>query len=457
MDDIAGIRERIRNPDEEAEGIDPEEYADDRENLLEASRIMRRHRTGSKGWSDRRHYSVLQRLIVLSWGGTKYHADSMYGTSLTAALEDKEAAGKIVDWIHDIYDNEETNRDMRTALRAFGKLLTNDDPTDRDAAPPPSINWVSATTSDTYDPAPNPAHMITWEEVRTMCNHPETNARDGALIAVAWDGGPRSGELQDLTVGDVTDHSFGKSIRIRDGKTGTRDVTITNAVPYLKQWLAAHPATDENGVPGDPDGPLWSKLNSPEDISYRMFRNMFRNAADRIGLQKPDDPTNFRKSSASALASKGVPQAHLEDRYGWSRGSDAAARYIRVFGDDADRALAEARGMDVEFEEPDPTGPTPCVRCGELIERDAEGCFNCGAVQDREKAQEAISASGGEVLSTVQGVVREEIEDLVASGDHSTALGLSQEIEDLVQAKIDHKIEQAIQNRLEEAGQSEQA
>ena len=50
----------------------------------------------------------------------------MHNASLTAALEDKEAAGEIVDWIHDKYSNEETNRDMRNALRVFGKVLTND-------------------------------------------------------------------------------------------------------------------------------------------------------------------------------------------------------------------------------------------------------------------------------------------------------------------------------------------
>jgi integrase len=415
MDDINRIRERIDNPDPDAEGIDPEEYADDRENLLKVSRVMRRHRTGSRGWSDERHSTVLQRLVVLSWGGTKYDADKMHGTSLTAALEDKEAAGKLVDWIHDTYDNEETNRDMRTALRVFGKILTNDDPTSKDATPPPTIDWISATTSDTYDPAPNPAHMITWDEVRTMCNHPETNARDGALVAVAWDAGARSGELQDLTLGDVNDHHFGKSIRIRDGKTGTRDVTITNAVPFLKQWLSAHPATDQSGAPTDPDAPLWSKLNASDGISYRMYRNIFQNAAERIGLQKPNDPTNFRKSSASALASKGVPQAHLEDRYGWSRGSDSAARYIRVFGDDADRAIAQARGMDVEFEDPDPTGPTPCIRCDELIDRDADHCFNCGAVQDRENAQQVVSMASGDGFAAVQGVVREEVEGLLSN------------------------------------------
>jgi len=267
--DIDRIRERIRNPDESE--VDPEAVAEDRENLLEVSTVMRRHRTGKRGWSDTRHYSVLQRLITLSWGGRKYDHDEMPNASLTDALSNKEAAGEIVDWIHDTYTNEETNRDMRNALRTFGKVLTNKDPTDKDASPPPSIDWIPATTSDTYDPTPNPANMISWEEVREMCNHSETNPRDAALIVVAWDAGPRSGELQDLKVRYISDQDLGKSIRIRNGKIGTRDVTIMNAVPYLRKWINQHPATNENGVPVDPDAPLWSKLKSPEGISYRLF------------------------------------------------------------------------------------------------------------------------------------------------------------------------------------------
>lgn len=455
MDDIERIRDRIRNPDPDEEGIDPEDYAADREHLLEMSRIMRRHRTGTRGWSDTRHYTVLQRLVIISWGGKKYDVENMHGTTLNAALEDKEAAGKIVDWIHATYDNEETNRDLRSALRVFGKVLTNEDPTAKDASPPPSLEWIPSTTSGTYDPAPTPANMITWEEAKRMATHPETNTRDAALIAVAWDAGPRSGELHDLTLGDVTDHELGKSLRIRDGKTGTRDVTITNAVPYLQQWLNIHPATDANGGGGDPEAPLWSKLKTVDDISYRMFRDTFKNAADRIELQKPNEPTNFRKSSASALASKGVPQAHLEDRYGWERGSDSAARYIRVFGGDADRALAEARGMDVEIEEPDPTGPTRCIRCREFIERDAETCYNCGAIQDGVQAQEAFTFNSGQGLSTVQGVVRKELEEMIDDGDVDTALGLSNELEDLVEAKIQHEIDTAIQESLEEAKNAE--
>ena len=43
------------------------------------------------------------------------------------------------------------------------------------------------------------------------------NARDATLIAVAFDAGARSGELRDLTVGDVSDAENGLRVFV-DGK-----------------------------------------------------------------------------------------------------------------------------------------------------------------------------------------------------------------------------------------------
>lgn len=416
--DVEKQRERIREADQITE--------ETREALLDASKVMGRHKST---WGHNRHESVLKRLIMMAWGGTKYDPPE---PSLVDALEDKEATGEIVEWIHARYENEETNRDMRGALRALGKVLTNEDPSHKDATPPPSIDWVPATLPSNYDPVPNPANMITWPETREMCEHPETPARDAALLAVAWDAGPRSGELEELTVGDVSDHDLGKIIRV-DGKTGQRDVTITNAVPYVRQWLNNHPA------PEDPGAPLWSKLKRPEGISYRMYRKIFIKAAERVGLEKPNDPTNFRKSSASALASKGVSQAHLEKRYGWKRGSDAASRYIRVFGEDADRELAQARGMDVEFEEPDPEGPTDCKRCGVLIDHDADKCDNCGFIQDRELAQETVPTSGPDLGSMIREAVKEEVGEILgtAKADVREGIGEGADNPDMTRARAE--------------------
>lgn len=79
-----------------------------------------------------------------------------------------------------------------------------------------------------------------------------TNYRDKAAIAVVWDSGGRSEEFCDLRLGDVSDHKHGLKISI-DGKQGQRSVLLTPGVPYLRQWLNAHPASD------NPTTPPWCK------------------------------------------------------------------------------------------------------------------------------------------------------------------------------------------------------
>lgn len=74
--------------------------------------------------------------------------------------------------------------------------------------------------------------MLKWEKDVLPMIEETRNARDAALIAVAFDAGARSGELQELTVGDVTDAKNGLRIFV-DGKMGQRSVLLIPSVPYL--------------------------------------------------------------------------------------------------------------------------------------------------------------------------------------------------------------------------------
>lgn len=310
---------------------------------------------------------------------------------LAAALEVRDEAERIVRWIHAEHDPEETpetNKDYRIALRMFGKRVAEDGvdvPTDDDGVPE-SLSWVPTTTSRNYDPKPDPAEMLDWEEDVEPMIDATMNARDAALIAVAFDSGARSGELLDLRVGDVTDHSHGLQITV-DGKKGQRTITLITAVPYLNRWLDDHPRGNESTAP------LWCKLRSGGEISYQMARKIPRQAADHAGVDKPVTFTNFRKSSASFLASRGVNQPTLEDHHGWTRGSKAAARYISIFDDASDRELAKAHGVDVTEEEPDPIAGVTCPRCEKETPRSEDFCMWChqaiehGAVDEIEEKQ----------------------------------------------------------------------
>jgi len=218
--------------------------------------------------------------------------------------------------------------------------------------------------------------MVHWDEHVLPMVEATHNNRDAAIIAVAWDAGARSGEFRDLTIGDIVDHKHGLQVTV-DGKQGQRTVTLIPSVPHLQRWLGDHPAPD------DPDAPLWSKLHEPESLSFRMYKKLLETAAEDAGVTRPVTLTNFRKSSASHLASQGMSQAHIEERLGWKRGSDIAARYVSVFAEDADRELARIHGRDVEEEEPDPIAPVECPRCGRETPRDEECCVWCDQAIDR--------------------------------------------------------------------------
>lgn len=337
---------------------------------------------------------------------------------LADALEDRDVAEDMVRWINREYTNEETNKDYRIALRMFGKRVVEsgvDVPTNDDGVPE-SLAWIPTTTSRDYDPTPDPADMLDWgEDVRPMIDAC-MNARDAALIATAWDSGARSGELLALTVGDVSDHRHGLQITV-DGKTGQRSITLVTAVPFLNRWLQEHPRRD------DSTAPLWCKLQSGEEMSYQMCRKIPREAADRANVNKPVTFTNFRKSSASHLASQGVNQAVLEDHHGWVSGSDAAARYIAVFAEASDREIARAHGLDVEDEEPDPVAAVTCPRCDRKTPRDEPFCMWC---------HQALEHDAVDEIERKQASQRREL--LGIAKDNPELLNRLEEIEPLVEA-----------------------
>lgn len=358
MRDSSKEIERLRERAQQSDSITSE----DGEMLIELSDRIRLLRSQ---YGDLRHEKLLRECVRIA---------EQVGR-LAEALDDRSAAEEIVRWFNREYDNEETNRDYRTALRVFGKLVTQSD------EPPESLAWIPSGYSRNYDPRPNPGDMLRWEEDVLSLIDATQNHRDAALIAVAWDAGARSNELEILSVGDVTDSQYGLQITVV-GKTGQRTVTLMPSVPYLQKWLADHPARKDNSAP------LWSKLQSPEGLSYQMLLKIFKSAAERAGIDKPVTPTNFRKSSASHLASKGMNQASIEDHHGWTRGSDVASRYVSVFSEDTDRELARIYGKDIEEEETNAIAPLDCPRCDRETPREQDFCVWCGQALKRGAAED---------------------------------------------------------------------
>jgi hypothetical protein len=273
--------------------------------------------------------------------------------------------------------------------------------------------------------------MLKWERDVLPMIEETRNSRDAALLAVAFDSGARSGELQDLTIGDVADSEYGLQIFV-DGKTGQRSVTLIPSVPYLQRWMNDHPGEDSNA-------PLWSKLSKPEELTYRRFRAIFDDAAQRAGVAKPVTPTNFRKSNASHLARKGMNQAFIEDRQGRKRGSDLTAHYVARFGGEAEEEYARMQGIDVEKEESEPLGPVECPRCGKDTPRHEPTCVWCNQALDHAGVA-SLEEQEQEVRDTLLRYAQEQpelIEDLRRARDFTEMIEENPDLFDDAQSFVE--------------------
>ena len=392
---ISRLRERLRTSEDIEE--------DDAEVLLGYTHEL--DALGHAAVGDPTHEKYLMRLVKM--------AEEVGG--LAAALDSAETAKEITGWINATYENPESNKAARDSLRSFGEHATDGE------GKPESIEWVPTGYPSNFDRTPDPSKMYRWEEHVLPMLDACRNFRDEALIALAFDIGPRSGELQDITVGDLSDHDYGLQVTL-DGKQGRRSPVLLVAPNRVQQWLQTHPAPD------DPAAPLWSKLGKPEPISGEMVRKVFREAVDRTDITPPatPTPTRFRKSSASHLARRGVSQTALENRYGWVRGSDEAARYIAVFGEESEREIAMALGVDVGEDRPEPMGPVVCTRCEQETPRDKDRCVWCGQPRSVKAAQEAEAKQQASLQTVAQ----------LVSGDGIPGDDAAEVISRLVDARV---------------------
>ncbi|WP_049980236.1 tyrosine-type recombinase/integrase [Halolamina rubra] len=358
----------------------------------------------SSRYSLNRKIKLLRHLVLLA---------ERYG-DVASLPDDRSHAEETVAWINREFTNEETNRDYRAAIRVFGRHVTDGDEI------PESLSWVPSGTSSTYDPAPDPGEMLRWDdEVQDMLDA-AMNTRDAAAVALLFDAGLRGGEYASLTVGDIADSEYGLQVTV-NGKRGQRSITLIPSVPYVRDWLRNHPAGD------DPSAPLWSKLGRNEEVSRTMKNDLLKRVAERAGVTKPVTPTNFRKSSAAHLASKGMNQAHLEDHHGWVRGSSVASRYVSVFAEESDRELARVYGAEVPDQDDDEIAPIECPRCGEQTPRERSLCVWCGQALEPGAAEQAeavddllveeIAQSGPERAEQLMDLRKEVREDPEARAD----------------------------------------
>jgi integrase/recombinase XerD len=204
--------------------------------------------------------------------------------------------------------------------------------------------------------------------------------RDRALVMLLWNTGCRIGELMAANIGDV-------NIKIKEikvtGKTGTRELPITTALPDLKQYL------NQRNV-SNPDEPLFT---SNANIDYRLT---IRSAQQIVGILAKNAGITGKKFNCHAyrhgriteLASKGIPEMHLRLHAGWKRSSLMPETYIHPKAKEVKNRVIEIdTGKKVEETAPpvDMNAKT-CYNCGFENAFDAKYCSVCSVVLDEHLA-----------------------------------------------------------------------
>lgn len=301
---------------------------------------------------------------------------------LGGALEYRAVTNAIVDWVNDTYDNQETNRDYRQATRTFGLEMYNGDHI------APSISWVSSSYPRNYDPTPSRIDILEWDDDVNPMIQAEDNDRTRAMMALAFDAGPRSGELYDMRVGDIDDASIGLIANV-NGKRGRRDVELILSVPYLNQWLQKHPKKKK-----DKQAYLWIRRDGKGRISERRMYDALQAAAKRVDVTKKVTPTAFRKANACWLAENGVSEPEINSRQGRKQGSRQIARYVADFAPGKNVGYRRMLGIEVEEKEQSGPGVQLCPRCDKETPEDPVNyprCVFCGQALTYEAIDRAES------------------------------------------------------------------
>ncbi len=240
--------------------------------------------------------------------------------------------------------------------------------------------------------------MLTGADLEAMkdaARHP----RDRALISFLGDVAGRIGLVLSLRVKDVhldgDEPWFSPNTQVEDG---LKDLDLTR-IPILhsraeiRTYLRHH-----HPDPDTPEAPLWALIRgydpeNPQDCaaSVGRIRGVLRACRDRAGIDKPIDPHNFRRTTATRLSNSDrlTPQ-EIQALTGWKDSVlfEMMDRYD--FTTDAERvsSIQTAMGFSDESTAAAPdelaVASAPCGTCRESFSTDARFCPNCGAPRDED-------------------------------------------------------------------------
>lgn len=246
---------------------------------------------------------------------------------------------------------------------------------------PQSVAWIRTTNpykgtktkgmAITFDPE----DLLTPKDILTLVNSCE-NARDQALIMVAYETSAEANELVAMKIKHMSFDQHGGRITLESGE-GRRTIRLVDSIPYLTIYLNIHPLRK------DPEAPLWvTRQQGIRGMGYDNLIRVFRHIRKKSGIKKPVTPRYVRHAGLTRMA-KLLPEQMLKKYAGWVQGSKMAQIYVHLTSKDLDHALLEAHGIAVEEKAetaPSVLKPLSCARCGFENPVSHLFCGRCGMI-----------------------------------------------------------------------------
>ena len=249
-------------------------------------------------------------------------------------------------------------------------------------------------------------HSDMWTNEDVAIFQKYSKPRDSAYIAMAIETDARPHELLKLRIKDIEDRLTGGkqySEFTARGKTGKRGLVLINSIPWIRQWISAHPV-------GAPDAILFcsEKKNQMGTRSlgsiFKAYRREFfptllnTDIPDedkqkiRNLLKKPWNPYVFRHTGLTHKH-KILKEAQLRLHAGWAPGSQMHQRYIHLAGNEANETLLQDAGILSPLHEKDLLRPNvECPQCHKQNPPDTRFCYSCNMVLSYQGYLEVLEA-----------------------------------------------------------------
>lgn len=226
----------------------------------------------------------------------------------------------------------------------------------------------------------DPEDMLTWED-GLMMSKTSADIQMSAIIMTQLDAGLRPSEFIDLNYGDISIQKPCGVIKVRHGKTGSRDVVLFRSVPFLQRWLLEHPTKRR-------DDPLWimkyhykSHLKGGRKPDMRYAYPAVLKRVKELGgtcqIKKPLDFYNFRHSAVTLSKKENMNPDLAAEKFGHS-----IEFYMNTYGrldlKDKIHRFAQHYGAEEEVEKKIELN-RECHTCHFTNEPGDDICRQCGA------------------------------------------------------------------------------